>query len=109
MSGLRAAMHLPADVVIAGVVAAPRVRMCRHSNPNPVAVARFVASETNTTWVPSPEMRPSMLAALPGALAAEPLTREVVAGAVQRFRTNTSGSPLVSPATRFDANEVNTT
>jgi hypothetical protein len=68
---------------------------------------RFDASEMNATYRPLPEMFGSKLRPLACRPPEVNDTRWVVPLALSR--TNTSGAPLVSPATKFDASEKKAT
>ena len=69
---------------------------------------RSVASDENATWVPSVLRLGSSLAPFPGAPVVDALTSSVD-GFGPRVRTKTSVLPLVSPGTRFGADDTKAT
>jgi hypothetical protein len=68
---------------------------------------RFVESDTNATYRPSAEMDGAQLAPFPSTPLRSTLTRVVTPAT--RSRTNTSSTPLVSPPTRFRAEDLKAT
>src|SRR4051812_49104893 len=72
-----------------------------------LSVVRLVARDSNTTYRPSPEIDGLPLGPLASAPVELTLTRVVTP--VRRSRTKTSGTPLLSPRTRFGAVDAKAT
>ena len=96
----------PAETLTRVVCPVARSRSNTSAAPFVSPATRFVASEVKTTKRPSALMR--ALDEAPFACPPEPSEARVVVP-VTRFRTNTSRTPLVSPATRLGEPETKAT